>query len=172
MKLSGVDLEDDDFRTINSRERFDRRLSTEDARLSIDLPIVVRYDYVDLDKTAYHFHQEFTHGETMGYFAKMKHFAGRSINQIFGESDKEDHFHRSEMRGNVARAVREILPKAAMTDQIIYHFGLYDTDEWADRSSGKRNPRVYFMVGTYGQIYILFFDPFHELNPLPRPADI
>jgi len=168
MKLDGVDLEYDDFRTINTRERFDRHLSTDDVRLSIDLPIVVRYDYVDLGKTDYHFHQHFTHEDTMGYFAKMKYFAGKSINQIFEQTAKEDHFHRSEMKGNVAKAVKAILPKAVMTDQIIYHFGLYDTHEWADRDSGKRNPRVYIMVGTYGQVYILFFDPYHELNPLPR----
>jgi hypothetical protein len=28
--------------------------------------------------------------------------------------------------------------------------------------------RVYFMLGTNGFIYILFFDPFHELNPMVK----
>lgn len=58
-----------------------------------------------------------------------------------------------------------------LTINLAYHFSLYDTDRWADRSTDTRNSRVYFILGTYGHIYILFFDPYHELNPMPRPAE-
>ncbi|MDE6824630.1 MAG: hypothetical protein K2J27_07880 [Duncaniella sp.] len=168
MKITAADIEDEDFYTINSPEGFHSRLNHDDVRLSEDLPIVVRYDYIDLDATPYHFHQVFTHEDTKGYFKKMKEFAGKSINRIIGESDKEGHFHRSELKGNVRREIAKILPQALNTDQIIYHFALYDTDRWADRKSDTRVSRVYFMLGTYGHIYILFFDPYHELNPLPK----
>lgn len=166
MKVTEADLEDEDFHTINAPESFNRQLSIDDVRLSHDLPVLVRYDYVDLGVTDYHFHQPFTHADTRGYFSRMKYFAGKSINKIISASNKDDHFHRSELKGNVLKAVKKILPKAIETNQIIYHFGLYDTDEWADRASDTRATRVYFMLGTYGHIYILFFDPYHELNPI------
>lgn len=171
MKLDFDDvIEKEDFNTINSRERFDKELSVDDVRLSTDLPIVVRYDYVDLEDTEYNFWQQFTHEDTKGYFAKMKLFAGKSINKLLTE-DRAHHFHRSELKGNVSKAVRRILPKSVDTNQIVYHFGLYDSgDVWADRTTDTRCSRVYFMLGTYGHIYILFFDPYHELNPLPKPS--
>lgn len=167
MKLKIDDLfEKEDFDTINRRERFDKELSVEDVRLSKDLPIVVRYDYVDLHTTDYNFRQEFTHEDTIGYFEKMKLFAGKSINAIL-DDDGEHHFHRSELKGNVRKAIRGILPKSIDSNQIVYHFALYDSaGQWADRKKGIRCSRVYFMLGTYGHIYILFFDPYHELNPI------
>jgi len=52
---------------------------------------------------------------------------------------------------------------------IVYHFGLYECEsKQASRATGERSPRVYFMLGTNGFIYPLFFDPFHELNPLVK----
>lgn len=171
MKVTAADLEDEDFYTINASERFDKKLTPGDINLSTDLPILVRYDYIDLGETPYHFHQVFTHEDTKGYFGKMKEFAGKSINTIMSESDKENHFHRSKLVGNVRREIKKILPKALETDQIIYHFALHDNDDWADRNTDTRASRVYFMLGTYGHIYILFFDPYHELNPLPKPED-
>jgi hypothetical protein len=171
MKLEYEDaFEPEDFHTINSRERFDHQLSVDDVRLTTDIPLVVRYDYVDLGATDYHFQQQFTQEDTKGYFSRMKEFAGKKINALLADSGRL-HFYRSELRGKVLEAVRKILPKAIETDQIIYHFSLYDTDRWADRSTDTRNSRVYFILGTYGHIYILFFDPYHELNPMPRPAE-
>lgn len=166
MKLDFEDVfEKEDFITLNSKERFNKELSADDVQLSEDLPIVVRYDYVDLGTTDYHFWQKFTLEDTMGYFGKMRQFAGKSINQLLIEA-KSDHFHRSTLTGKVKKAVRAILPKSIDTNQIIYHFGLYDTDRWADRNTDTRCSRVYFILGTYGHIYILFFDPYHELNPI------
>ena len=169
MKLDVEDVFDaDNFKTINARDKFDKELSIDDVRLSSDIPIVVRYDYVDLGKTEYHFRQTFTHEDTKGYFEKMKTFAGKSINILLQES-RTHHFYRSELKGNLLKAVRKVLPKSIDTNQIIYHFGLYESKEWADRETDTRCSRVYFMLGTYGHIYILFFDPYHELNPMRRP---
>lgn len=169
MKLTDADIMDEDFLTINRREDFSRTIGYEDVRLSQDVPLVVRYDYIDMGKTDYHFGQQFTHEDTKGYFERMRNFAGKSINELLGHS-KDCHFYRSELKGKVAEAVRKILPDAVNSNQIVYHFGLYDSNEWADREKDIRNPRVYFMLGTYGHIYILFFDPYHELNPMVSVA--
>lgn len=34
----------------------------------------------------------------------------------------------------------------------------------ACRETGVRSPRIYFMLGVYGLIYPLLFDPYHELT--------
>lgn len=167
MKLEFEDVfEKEDFDTINRRERFDKELTIEEVKLSKDVPIVIRYDYADLKDTEYNFWQECTHEDTIGYFTKMKLFAGKSINSMLND-DREHHFHRSELRGNVRNAIKRILPKSIDTNQLVYHFALYDDkDRWADRATETRCSRVYFMLGSYGHVYILFFDPYHELNPI------
>lgn len=148
MKLDVEDVFDaDNFKTINTRDKFDKELSIDDVRLSSDIPIVVRYDYVDLGKTEYHFRQTFTHEDTKGYFEKMKTFAGKSINALLQEP-RTHHFYRSELKGNLLRAVRKVLPKSIDTNQIIYHFGLYESEKWADRETDTRCSRVYFKFST------------------------
>lgn len=57
------------------------------------------------------------------------------------------------------------MPEAIQSNPIIYHFALYTSKQQADRNKDIRSPRVYFMLGTYGFIYPLFFDPYHEINP-------
>lgn len=168
MKLQFEDVfELEDFRTINAPEKFNRHLTVEDLELTHKVPIVIRYDYIDLNSTDYNFRQPFSHEDTVGYFTRMKEFAGKTVNSLLDHGDSF-HFYRSALRGKLLDAVRKVLPQAVLTDQIIYHFSLYESDRWADRTTDSRNSRVYFMLGTYGHIYILFFDPYHELNPLTR----
>ena len=89
------------------------------------------YDLVDLDKTPYHFLQEFT------------------------------------LRDTQKKELSKISPKAIEVNPLIFHFALY-TDEKvvANRNKNTRAPRIYFMLGKNGVIYILFFDPYHEINPI------
>lgn len=76
------------------------------------------------------------------------------------------HFYRSSFSGKVRAQIKKIIPDAA-EDLIVYHFGLYECpSKQASRQTGERSPRVYFVLGTNGYIYILFFDPYHELNPV------
>lgn len=155
MKLTQADIEGEDFATINAPDRFRVALSAEDAILSHTLPIMVRYDYIDLGKTPYHFGQKFHEKDTKAYFERMKSISSKSINDI--------------LSGNLRKAFRTLLPGAMADGQIVYHFALYtDHDTLADREKDIRSPRVYFMLGNYGHIYVLFFDPYHELNPMPN----
>jgi hypothetical protein len=166
MKLTQADIEGEDFATINAPDRFRGALSAEDAVLSHTLPIMVRYDYIDLGKTPYHFSQKFHEKDTRAYFERMKSISSRSINDILNGDSRELHFHRSEVRGNLRKAFRALLPGAMADGQIVYHFALYtDHDAQANRAKDVRSPRIYFMLGNYGHIYVLFFDPYHELNP-------
>lgn len=36
----------------------------------------------------------------------------------------------------------------------------------ASREQNTHNARVYFLVGKFGIVHILYFDPYHEINPI------
>lgn len=170
MKLDefDVDLLPDELSKLNSPDTFRKGLKADDVRLSMSLPIVVKYDYVDLNLTDYHFCQDFTLRDTQTYFAMMKEISSNTIDKLTDRAKRERgfHFYRSNLTGNVKRAINRLMPDADDDCMIVYHFGLYECDSRkASRSTGERSPRVYFLLGANGFIYILFFDPYHELNP-------
>lgn len=164
MKLTEADIEDDDVMMMNSPERFNREISPEDLKLSKKVPIVIKYDYIDLGTTDYNFCQIFHHKDTMAYFSLMKSISSETIDTLAGKA-RDYHFYRSEIRGNLRRELWKIMPEAVRSNPVIFHFALYTQEMKADRKQDIRSPRVYFMLGTYGHIYIIFFDPYHEINP-------
>lgn len=170
MKLNSfdIDIQPEELTKINTPDTFKNRIKNSDVQLSMDLPIVIKYDYVDLEITDYHFKQEFLLKDTQEYFTKMKEISSNTINKLEekAKETKDYHFYRSPFEGKVKSAIKKIMPDAA-DDLIVYHFGLYECpSKQANRNTKERSPRVYFVLGNYGYIYILFFDPFHELNPI------
>lgn len=143
-------------------------LSNEDLVVSQDCPICVRYNEVDLGRTNYGFNQAFKGNEANLYFQRMKEFSSKTVNSIVDEGDYTLHFHRTDIRGNLKLIFDAIDPQIAkQSNPLIFHFAL-DPDctvTKADRKTDQRNPRIYFMVGYNGEIHILFFDPYHEINP-------
>ena len=84
MKLNDfdIDLQPEDIAVLNTPDKFKNRININDAKLSMDLPIVVKYDYVDLGVTDYHFKQEFTLLDTQKYFSMMKKISSNTINKL------------------------------------------------------------------------------------------
>lgn len=142
-KLSNADL-------IDSQKRF----------------ISVQYNEIDLGKTKYGFDQPFEGDEANLYFERMREFSEQSVYAIKDNVDYTLHFHRTDVRGNLKRIFDSIDPEIAKANPLIFHFALNpDNDNTANRRDNIRNPRVYFMVGKEGMIHVLFFDPYHEINP-------
>lgn len=170
MKLTAVDLEHEDFFTINRRDPLKYTLTREDACLSHSVHGVIKYDYIDLGKTPYHFRQEFKQNEISKYFERMNLLSTTTIEQLSSRA-QELHLRRSDIKGNLKKTVRQIYPEMIESNPIIYHISHHDKDDRTvgDRAKGTRCPRLYFMLGTNGHIYILFFDPYHELNPITVP---
>lgn len=141
-------------------------LSNEDLIDSQNQFISVQYNEIDLGDTDYSFSQKFEGDEANLYFKKMKEFSERTINDIRENSSYKLHFYRSDIRGNLKRIFDRIDKNIAKADPLIFHFALDPNNKnTADREHNIRNPRVYFMVGRNGMIHILFFDPYHEINP-------
>jgi len=159
--------EDDFWEDIHGPHAVGERLSIEDTRLSLNVPIVISYELADLDVTDYHFKQEFTHQDTQAYFEVMRDISCQSINGIIDESDHSLHFYRSRVNQHMKDLLKKLDPKCDpdYQDTFIYHFALSTHPDGASRESGRRSPRVYFMLGRNGMIFPLFFDPYHEINP-------
>lgn len=167
MKLDAVDLEPEDFFTLNKRDPLRYRITPADSNLSHSVHGVIKYDYIDFGKTDYHFRQEFEQSEIQMYFERMNLLTTTPMDRL-SERAEELHLRRSDIKGNLKKAVQKIYPEMLSSNPIIYHISLHDSShkERGDRKQGTRCPRLYFMLGTNGHIYILFFDPYHELNPI------
>ncbi len=163
MKLTDVDILPDELRAMAMPDKFKNEIGYEDTQLSMDIPICIKYDYLDLEDTEYHFNQSFHHRDTQCYFKMMKMISSSTINSLM-KKEREYHFYRSKIAGNLKRVLQQSLPEAVNSNPIVFHFALY-TAENADRTKDVRSPRIYFLLGTNGFIYPLFFDPYHEINP-------
>lgn len=159
-----IDLEEEDLAVLNSPQSISTRMKNVELAMSHKLPVVISYANLDLSKTDYHFRQEFTLRDTQEYFSMMKKISNSTIDDWL-ENPHEHHFRRTPIRGNLAKALKKLCPECLEANPMIYHFALYTDKDGADRKSGRRSPRIYFMLGLYGRIYILFFDPYHEINP-------
>lgn len=53
----GIDLSEEDLYDMHASVALDYKISNEDLCISQNVPIVVSYDLIDLDKTPYHFLQ-------------------------------------------------------------------------------------------------------------------
>ena len=131
---------------------------------------LVSYYSIDLGKTDYHFNQDcFTNEDIKAYFSILNEFSNITIGKLF---DLDYKYHLKETR--LAGKLLEVYKKYKNVEHIknledvpaIFHFGLYTTKtEKANRDTGIKSPRIYFMIGSYGVIHILFYDPYHEINP-------
>lgn len=158
-------LTEDDIFDIHGFDPLDQHLTLEDIKLAKKVPIVVSYELIDLGETDYHFSQEFTAEDTYHYFDKMQKMACRTIDEIIDISDHTWHFEESCFKGNLKKELMKRFPGCENDPPIVYHFALYTDPDRADRKTGKRSPRIYFMLSKNGVILPLFFDPYHELNP-------
>ncbi len=164
--MGTVDLFDEDIEQLYddlSAEPW-QQLSVDDVRNSSQLPIRISYEYADMGLTPYGFNQNFTQMDIVEYFTVMKYISGRTIWDLEDDDSFALRRHRS-----LHKPLKEILDKVDTTivkgDPLIFHFHLYtDKHHDASRETGVRSPRIYFMQGLYGVIYILFFDPFHEIT--------
>lgn len=166
MKLTELDIQEDEIFTINKKDPLKYFLTAEDTKLSKSVHCVVKYDYIDLGKTEYGFNQEFTPSETRMYFERMRLITTSTINNL-SDKAKELHLYRSPIKGNLRKVISRIYPEMIQSDPLIYHISIESPSD--NTEDVGRCPRIYFMLGTYGHIYILFFDPYHKLNPVSIP---
>ena len=165
--MSAMDIEIDDelLTCFHQPASLSDSISYEDSLLSMRQKMIVSYDLLDMEGE-YGFGQDFTQEEIHGYFRQMRKYARVSMNEIIDSFDYTDHFNDSKIRGNLLRLLKEKTGKRIDEGVMIYHFALEPVSkQTASREQGTRNARVYFLVGKFGVVHVLFFDPYHEINP-------
>jgi hypothetical protein len=77
-----------------------------------------------------------------------------------------EHFH---LITNPPYKLRELIKRISgrsdLKDEhlpIIGQFGLYTNDN-ADRTRNIKSPRIFFFIGDNAVLYIMFYDPYHEI---------
>lgn len=167
-----IDLTEEDLYDIHSPICVGEKLSNELIVQSLNTNITFSFANCDLGNTDYGFDQEFTDKDTRRLFMLLKEFSETSLQGMIDVKDQKDEegerLHLN--RNNISGKLKEILQAFSGADiddnTIIYHFALYtDNSGASSRVKGIRSPRIYFMVGQYGIMHILFFDPYHEINP-------
>lgn len=163
MKLIEKDTFGDDINIAHLTDR----INYQDLQESQDCLISVQYNELDFGNTAYGFNQPFLNNEANLYFERMKTFSETTINDIIDKGIHSWHFYRTGIKGNLKKVFDKMDSSIPKSDPMIFHFALDPNCKIeADRKSGSRNPRIYFMVGYKGMIHPIFFDPYHELNPM------
>ena len=161
-----IDLNWDDTNNLQLPANLTDSLSFEDLVDSQNQCISVQYNEIDLGQTKYGFNQPFEGNEANLYFERMREFSEHSLNDIRDNASYRVHFNRTDVRGNIKKIFDTIDTKIAKANPLIFHFALdANNKNHASRQTNIRNLRIYFMVGRNGMIHILFFDPYHEINP-------
>lgn len=161
-----LDLQPDDIDGGDFPAFLGEKLSDQDLFDSQNQCISVQYNEIDLGNTPYGFNQSFHENEANLYFKRMREFSENTLYDIRNDSTYKLHFYRTDIKGNIKRIFDQIDPDIAKANPLIFHFALDPNNHnIADRKNNVRNPRIYFMVGRNGMIHILFFDPYHEINP-------
>lgn len=138
------------------------------------------FDLIDIEKiTNYHFHQdEFDKSDIAQFFLKLKKICGKTYNELNESREKEDielHFKidynpRGRIKDLLNEVYKKLYPKrnSVLKDEqipIIGHFALYTSkDVLADRKTGVKSPRIFFSIHQKAQFYLLFYDPYHEIQ--------
>lgn len=129
------------------------------------------YDFIDLDVTPYSFSQNhLDNTDACSYFAKLKELSNRTINDLLNNSDHKLHFHiYPKLTGKQYDLIKQITRRDSIRVEetpAMGQIGLYTAGEGkADRNTGVKSPRIYFVVGEWAVLHVIFYDPFHEINP-------
>lgn len=132
----------------------------------------VSYRYIDLNKTKYNFRQScFDNEDARSYFEFMCMLTSEPFNILYDEREANWHLNRNDYEKD--HRFQELVDEALGLKRKLkvecqpsfYHFALY-TNQNADKNTGVKSPRIYFFIGADAVIYPLFFDPYHEINPI------
>ncbi|MBS1771603.1 MAG: hypothetical protein JST82_01995 [Bacteroidetes bacterium] len=127
------------------------------------------YDYIDLDETEYSFQQQcLDNTDIVSYFMNLKKLSKLTINDLIDHSSHKEHIHfYNNPNAKIKELLKVVLKKENLRPEetpVVGQVGLYTSNKQASRSTGIKCPRIYFMVGPHAVLYILFYDPYHEIN--------
>lgn len=134
----------------------------------------ISYKYIDFENTDYHFFQDcFDNNDIRHYFDFMNILSSDSFIALLNNKKRDWHLNPNDY--NRDTRFRQLVNKALGIEKPLppncqpsfYHFALYtNSTDTASRATKIKSPRIYFFIGNDAVIYPLFYDPYHEINPL------
>jgi hypothetical protein len=155
----------------NLKYRFGDKINNEDISNSQKHSPLFCYNYIDLDQTEYNFNQDCLDSiDAKFYFKRVKQISQKLLEDSIDNSSYKDHFR---IYNSPNKKMKDLFKKISGSKYVIDEqlpsfgeFALYTDEEGlANRAIGKKSPRIHFFIGPYGIIYILFYDPYHEIFP-------
>lgn len=138
---------------------------------------------------SYPFRFSFSYAETMGeygfqqiyskpfeskyLFDTLKFLSEKCISELscdtaLEELGREQHDLHLHFHSTFSNTLRNLLEKQFNTDVMnippIYHISTYFSQPYKKGETINKTPRVYFMVGNLGLIYLLYYDPNHTIT--------
>lgn len=170
--MTDFDFDEESLCDLHKDFKVGDKITNEKIAASKKVPNLVSYSMVNLSDSNYGFnHPNFDEKDALYYLNRMKILSTKSISEI-RDSDKNLDWHLHKTNGrNIIESVKEHFNVKKLNDMPeIYHFALYPRHKQtkADKSNKIKNPRIHFVIGYYGIIYPLFYDPYHEINPLSQ----
>lgn len=150
--------------------KFGQKINNQQLNKSYTKTPLFSYDYIDLGITNYHFKQEcFDNYDCQKYFEMVNSLSNMTINNLIDESKQSDHFHVYPFPTPKQRQLlTRVLNKPSFRDEElppIGQFALYTNNaNLANRATQVKSARIYFIIGPNAVFYILFYDPYHEIN--------
>lgn len=169
MSFGGIDYDADDISDLHRKYKIGDKTIDSDIYISKITPPVICYSYIDLSGGRYSFNQKLFSEDYHIYFERIKELCDNSIESLSnGETNRD--WHLFPTRGvNIINELKRHFKKERISHiPEIYHFALYTDQDKADKETGKRSPRIHFIVGNHGMLYPLFYDPYHEINSMPK----
>lgn len=171
MSFGGIDYDADELNELHRRYEIGDRIINKDIYISKTISPVICYSHIDLSGSEYSFNKVEFKEDVCLYLEKIKALCDNSIEELLNKDTKRE-WHLFPTRGKkiITELKRHFDVKKIDQDRVpeIYHFALYTDQDKADKETGKRSPRIHFIVGNHGMLYPLFYDPYHEINSMPE----
>ena len=104
--------------------------------------------------------------DAMIYLSKVKILCKKSLYETMTDEDflRREHIHKVSVNPTLKKLRERIFKRrdTSNTQKDIWQFALYTN------KNDNRAPRILFFVGNYGILYILAYDPKHEITLMPR----
>ena len=159
-------------KSIESEYDFGAKLDSEYRENMRRCPSVC-YRYLQLDGK-YGFDQDaWDKRDIVAYFDSMNILSELCIDEFWELDSQQWHLHKNDIfrEKNLSDLIKSTIGKnirlTPETTPIFFHFALYqDRNVIADRKTGIKSPRIYLFIGENAKLYPLFYDPYHEINPM------
>ena len=141
--------------------------------IDLDVAPTISYDYLFLDPNHTHsFHNDELNEKTCEeipdksdyaiYFEKIKSFCKRPLGDSIDKVNYQEHIHVIPPNRKLKELLKLASKKSSIENIDLPQFGQFAL--YTNRGNSKA-PRIFFFIGNYAIIYVLFYDPYHEIFP-------